>query len=141
MNSMTKQKVWYGELRTSRGNSIVIHDQALPEATPGRIYLYNSNRQAIIEYVKDIVEANLYDLDEASLKQAQKNYAEAWKNARSEFLNSQKNHVELTEEIASMPEKALATKNESLEEEYSENEETGTSDYDQDDWTDDEYEE
>ncbi|RYV00992.1 hypothetical protein SOPP22_19595 [Shewanella sp. OPT22] len=141
MNSMTKLKVWYGELRTSRGNSIVIHDQALPEATPGRIYLYNSNRHAIIEYVKDIVESNLYDLDDTSLKQAQKNYAAAWKDARIEFLNVQKDHLELTEEVASMPEKAVASPKKTIEEDFVEDEESDEVDYEQDEWNNDEYEE
>ena len=142
MNSMTKQKVWYGELRTSRGNSIVIHDQALPEATPGRIYLYNSNRNTIIEYVKDIVESNLYDLDETSLQQAQKNYADAWKAARSEFLQVQKGHVELTEEIASMPEKSVKSKtDEDIEPDFDEHEEALEDGFNQNEWSDDEYEE
>ncbi|MGB0893398.1 MAG: hypothetical protein ACPGUD_03255 [Parashewanella sp.] len=95
MNSMTKQPLWYGELRSPRGNAIVIHDQALPDASPGRIYLYNSNRQAIIEYVKDIVESNLHDLDEQALQQAKSQHSQAWTLARQEFINKQKGSIEL----------------------------------------------
>ncbi len=139
MNSMTKQKVWYGELRTPRGNSIVIHDQALPESVPGRIYLYNSNRQTIIEYVKDIVESNLYDLDDVGLDQARANYAEAWRNARDEFLNRQKGHLEITEEVAAMPEKELAVKAEV--DDVPDFDEAQESDFESEDWSNDEYQE
>ncbi len=141
MNSMSKQKVWYGELRSSRGNSIVIHDQALPEATPGRIYLYNSNRNTIIEYVKDIVESNLYDLDEASLRQARQNYAEAWKAARNDFLKSQKGHLQFTEEIASMPEKAAGNKTDAdPDKDFEEDEESLEDNFNRNEWNDNEYE-
>ena len=137
MNSMTKQKVWYGELRTSRGNSIVIHDQALPEASSGRIYLYNSNRQAIIEYVQDIVESNLHDLDEVSLKQAQKNYSDAWKSAKSDFLNQQKGHLERTEDVTTIPSKIIAHSDDISAANFDNTE----SDFDKNEWNDEEYEE
>ena len=41
MYNTTKTPIWYGELRTARGNAIVIHDKQFPEAKAGRIYLYN----------------------------------------------------------------------------------------------------
>lgn len=99
MNSMTKNQVWYGELRSARGNTIVIYDQDLPDASSGRIYLYNTNRQAIIEYVKEIVENNLHDLDTHSLKKAQDNYTEAWKGAKNEFLDQHKQHADLEDDV------------------------------------------
>ncbi len=68
MYNTAKKQVWYGELRTARGNAIVVHDNQLPEASPGRIYLFNSQRNAIIEYVEDIVKPNLHDLGEDEAK-------------------------------------------------------------------------
>ncbi|MCL1079722.1 hypothetical protein D5R81_16870 [Parashewanella spongiae] len=102
MNSMTKNQVWYGELRSSRGNTVVIYDKDLPEASSGRIYLYNTSRQAIVEYVKDIVENNLHDLDTSSLKKAQDNFTEAWKSAKNKFLEEHNKHVTLEEDVVSI---------------------------------------
>ena len=54
---------------------------------PPRTYLpIQSDRDAIIEYVEDIVKVNLYDLDEAALKAAEAKFSGAWKAA--EGLNS-----------------------------------------------------
>ncbi|RLV60592.1 hypothetical protein D5018_06495 [Parashewanella curva] len=136
MNSMDKKQLWYGELRTARGNTIVIHDQALPEASPGRIYLYNSTRESIIEYVKDIVENNLHDLDNDSLEKAQANYAEAWKQAKAEFMSKQKGNLDLSPEIA-----PVATKSDESIDIEEEPEITADVDDLRSDWTDEEYEE
>ncbi len=133
---MDKKQLWYGELRTARGNTIVIHDQALPEASPGRIYLYNSTRESIIEYVKDIVEHNLHDLDKDSLAKAQANYAEAWKQAKTEFMSKQKGNLDLNPEATS----TSAKSDESID---LDEEPEITADVDdlQNEWTDEEYEE
>lgn len=33
MYNTAKKQVWYGELRTSKGNAIVVHDNQLPDAS------------------------------------------------------------------------------------------------------------
>ncbi len=94
MYNTVKTPIWYGELRTARGNAIVIHDKQFPEASAGRIYLYNTQRDSIIEYAEEIVQHNLHDLDKASAKAAAETYGAAWNSARSEFMGKHEGWVE-----------------------------------------------
>ncbi|EDP99024.1 hypothetical protein [Shewanella benthica] len=94
MYNTTKTPVWYGELRTARGNAIVIHDKQFPEAKAGRIYLYNAVRDTIIEYAEEIVSGNLHDLDKAKIKAAEDAYGAAWDSARSEFMEKHQGWVD-----------------------------------------------
>ncbi|GIU52609.1 hypothetical protein TUM4249_23370 [Shewanella sp. KT0246] len=106
MYNTAKKQVWFGELRTSRGTSIVIHDNELPEASPGRIYLFNVNRNTIGEYVEDIVKVNLHELDSAQLETAKAEHDVAWLAARAEFMAKHEAHIELS----SVPDSAPVTK-------------------------------
>lgn len=103
MYNTAKKQVWYGELRTARGNAIVVHDNQLPEASPGRIYLFNSQRNAIIEYVEDIVKPNLHDLGEDEAKAAEREFGSAFKAVRSEFMQKQQARVNLNNVKDSAP--------------------------------------
>ena len=94
MYNTAKTPIWYGELRTARGNAIVIYDKQFPEASAGRIYLYNAQRDSIIEYAEEIVRNNLHDLDSASVKKAEETYGTAWSCARSEFMSKHEGWVE-----------------------------------------------
>lgn len=94
MYNTVKTAVWYGELRTSRGNAIVIHDKQFPEASAGRIYLYNAERDSIIEYAEEIVKNNLYDLDKEAEKAAEQAYGNAWNATRAEFMQKHEGWVE-----------------------------------------------
>ncbi|WP_299797274.1 hypothetical protein [uncultured Shewanella sp.] len=94
MYNTVKAAVWYGELRTSRGNAIVIHDKQFPEASAGRIYLYNAERDSIIEYAEEIVKNNLHDLNEEATKAAEDTYGKAWNAARAEFMKKHDGWVE-----------------------------------------------
>ena len=94
MYNTAKTPIWYGELRTASGSVIVIHDKQFPEASAGRIYLYNTQRDSIIEYAEDIVRNNLHDLDSASVKKAEETYGTAWSCARSEFMSKHEGWVE-----------------------------------------------
>ncbi|MCE9687604.1 hypothetical protein LZP73_15560 [Shewanella sp. AS16] len=95
MYNTAKKQLWFGELRTSKGNTIVVHDNQLPDAATGRIYLYNTDRDTIVEYVEDIVKVNLYDLDEAGVKAAEAKFGAAWKEARAQFMAKHQTRVEL----------------------------------------------
>ncbi|MCH1930306.1 hypothetical protein L9G16_08940 [Shewanella sp. A25] len=95
MYNTAKKQVWYGELRTSKGTAVVVHDNQLPEASPGRIYLYNTERDAIVEYVEDIVKVNLHELDDAGLKAAESKFSGAWKAARAQFMSKHQARVDL----------------------------------------------
>jgi hypothetical protein len=86
MYNTTKKQLWFGELRTSKGNTIVVHDNQLPEASPGRIFMYNTIRNKIVEYVEEIVKVNLHDLDEEQTNAAMAEFGDAWKAARAEFM-------------------------------------------------------
>ena len=95
MYNTAKKQVWYGELRTARGNAIVIHDNQLPEASAGRIYLYNAQRKAIVEYVEDLVKPNLHELSDEQLKAAESEFGGAWKSARAEFMQKHSARISL----------------------------------------------
>lgn len=88
MNSIEDIKAWYGELRTQKGNTIVIRDDHLPVARTGRIYLYNTERDAVIEYDETIVAPKLFPLDKAAQKKAESDYSQAWLDARELFLQA-----------------------------------------------------
>ncbi|GGI80122.1 hypothetical protein [Shewanella gelidii] len=87
MYNTAKKQVWYGELRTSRGNTVVIYDKQFPDATPGRVYFYNTQRDSIIEYAEDIVQANLHDLNSSETKAAEEEFGAAWEACRAEFMS------------------------------------------------------
>ncbi|MBV7317398.1 hypothetical protein [Shewanella sp. NIFS-20-20] len=131
MYNTAKKQVWFGELRTARGTSVVVHDNQLPDASPGRIYLFNTQRNAIIEYVEDIVKVNLHDLDGAALAAAQDEFGAAWKAARDVFMQKHRN----LEELEANAQVAPARKAKPQAEPEAEIEDLGD-DFD-DDWSDD----
>jgi hypothetical protein len=86
MNSIESIKTWYGELRTQKGNTVIIRDAQLPSAPTGRMYLYNADRDAIIEYDEAIVDSKLFPLDKDKQKQAEADFGQAWLAAKELFL-------------------------------------------------------
>lgn len=94
MYDISKKEIWYGELRTERGNTVLIYDGQFPEASAGRIYFYNTVRDQIIEYAEDIVKVNLHDLDDEAIKAAKKEFGKAWEAARSAFMEKHDGWVE-----------------------------------------------
>jgi hypothetical protein len=94
MYDTSKEPVWYGELRTARGNTILIHDKEFPEASAGRVYLYNAVRNAVIEYAEDIVKVNLHDLTDEELKAAKAEYDANWQVTRAAFMRQHSGWVE-----------------------------------------------
>ena len=86
MYNTAKKQLWFGELRTSQGNTIVVHDNQLPAASSGRIFMYNTIRNKIVEYVEEIVKVNLHDLDDDQTSAAMMEFGDAWKAARAEFM-------------------------------------------------------
>ncbi len=110
MYNTAKKQVWFGELRTSRGTSIVVHDNQLPDASPGRIYLFNVNRNTIGEYVEDIVKVNLHELETEQLQTVIAEHNAAWIAARSEFMVKHEAHIELS----SVPDSAPTTKSKAI---------------------------
>lgn len=78
--------VWYGELRATKGNTTVIRDDELPEANKGRIYLYNTERDAIIQYDENIVCEKLFPLDAEQAAQAKAEYQSQWEAAKKALV-------------------------------------------------------
>ncbi len=94
MNSINKNiETWYGELRTQRGNTIIIRDDHLPAANEGRIYLYNSDRNAIIEYDESIVVSKLFPLNEEEEVRAKAEYDKMWHDVQKKFIRSHKTRM------------------------------------------------
>jgi hypothetical protein len=81
---------WKGVLASSRGNSIVFRDASLPEAAPGRVYLYNADRGAVVEYVAEIVSAKLRDFTDAEAAALDAGIEKKWKTARDAFIREQR---------------------------------------------------
>lgn len=77
---------WYGKLETSSGTTKVIFDAKIT-APQGRIYLYNADRRAIVQYVEEKVRLVLKDVDKEEQKAIKKELEKEWKAARSEFLS------------------------------------------------------
>lgn len=77
---------WYGELRSTRGNTIVIRDSRLLPPVQGRIYLYNTERQALVQYDEKIVSDKLFELDPEQKKQVKKQFKADWEAAKKQLL-------------------------------------------------------
>jgi len=86
MNRIESIETWYGELRTQKGNTIIIRDDQLPLARTGRMYLYNTERDAIIEYDEAIVGPKLFALDKDKLEKAEADFGQAWLAAKEQFM-------------------------------------------------------
>ena len=107
MYNTAKKQLWVGELRTARGNTIVFQDSQLPEASTGRVYLYNTVRKTIVEYVEDIVKVNLHDLDDAQVKAALDQFGDAWKAVRAEFMLKHQARIDLSKVPDTAPPKKV----------------------------------
>jgi len=79
---------WYGDIRAARGNIIVIKDVQLPKANNGRIYLYNTQRGAFVEYDESIVSPKLFELDPEQTKEAKMQFQAGWEVAYKQFMRS-----------------------------------------------------
>lgn len=107
---MAKTVVWYGELRTKRGNTIVIKDDDLPQpATEGRVYLYNTEREEMVEYVETIVADKLFELDAEQQKAVEKQFGSGWESARKQLSKANGKPANDSEE-AETAQKAPASK-------------------------------
>lgn len=89
----SSKKPWFGELRTSAGNSVVIYDGNLPSPPSGRVLLYNVDRGDFLQYVLHIVKDKLFDLEGSELDDAMKLHQKNWKKARDKYLQSNRERV------------------------------------------------
>lgn len=86
MGASTKDTLWFGKLETKRNASVVIRDNSLPEALKGRMYLYNAERDQIVEYVEEIVGSKLRELSQTEIDSLGKELDKNFKAARKAFL-------------------------------------------------------
>ncbi len=88
MEKMKQNGVWYGEIRAARGNVVVIRDPQLPQANNGRIYLYNTQRSAFVEYDESIVTPKLFALVDQQKIDAENQFQADWDAAYKQFMRS-----------------------------------------------------
>jgi len=88
MSYESSKSVWYGKLKTSSSVSPVIFDPKLPHV-PGRVYLFNADRKAIVQYVREKVDALLEEFTDAELKGIKQDIDAEWKKARKAFMAAQ----------------------------------------------------
>ncbi len=84
---------WYGEIQSTKGKIIVIRDSELPPANKGRMYLYNVDRDAIIEYDEAIVSPKLVELSEEEKQHVQAKHQKSWEAARKQLIRT---HTKIT---------------------------------------------
>lgn len=93
MFKLSSKKPWFGELRTSAGNSVVVFDARLPSAPSGRVMLYNVDRGDFIQYVLNIVQDKLFELEGEELDSAMQKHQKNWKKARDKYLQNQRERI------------------------------------------------
>jgi hypothetical protein len=127
-------RAWY-ELQTKRGNTFVLQDSILPAANEGRIYLFNADRKAIVEYDKAIVADKLVLLDAQQQQQADADFGGDWESVSGNFLKahgvSRSNSTDKTSEDAE--EEPEASIDEASLEESSDSDDFDDDDFDDDD--------
>lgn len=81
---MAKTPLWCAYLEAGDRSSAVLRDERLETGNPNTIYLYNLNRDEILQYSRELVEPKLRELrdDESSLAEELKN---AYTKARRTF--------------------------------------------------------
>ncbi|HEX4975810.1 MAG TPA: hypothetical protein VFV48_07995 [Pseudomonadales bacterium] len=85
-NADTKE-LWYGLLKSKKGSTPVVFNPKLPEPPRNQLYLYNAEKDAVVVYVKEKVEALLVDYDSPeAVQQAEKDLKAKCKEACKEFL-------------------------------------------------------
>lgn len=77
--------VWYGKLKVGSETTPVVYDPLITPSIKGCIYLYNSDRDAIVQYTWDIVKGLLEDLDKNEKGTLKKSLDAKWKVARKKF--------------------------------------------------------
>lgn len=92
MYSKNNKSPWYGTLKTSRMDTIVIYDPELPEAPPGKVFLFNAQRGDFVQYVEEIVTKNLHELDDKAMQQAREKYKDAFKKASKQLKRQHKDY-------------------------------------------------
>ncbi len=81
MYNIKKLTTWFGKYQSKLGDIIVVHDRRIIPSDPSRIYLYHTGRDEFVEYIENIIAANLSDLSDEEALQAEKDYKQKWLDA------------------------------------------------------------
>lgn len=81
---MSDKHYWFGYLEAGEKSSPVLRDTRLETGDPDTLYLFNLNREAILEYKRAIIEPKLRGLN-GEEKSLSKRLKSAYIEARSEF--------------------------------------------------------
>ena len=85
MLTQDSKVVWYGKLKIDSKAIPVIYDPLLVPSIKGCVYLYNSERDDIVQYTWQIVQKLLVDVDKAEKSTMKKALEAKWKSARRRF--------------------------------------------------------
>lgn len=77
--------VWYGKLKLDDRETPVVYDPLLVPSIKGCIYLYNLERDTIVQYTWNIVQKLLVDVDKNEMSALKKSVDAKWKAARKRF--------------------------------------------------------
>ena len=91
-----KSKIWYGYLEAGTKSSPVLMDPKLDTGNPNTLYLYNLNRDKILEYQRLVIEPKLRELNgkESDLAEELK---KAFNKARKDFTPRRSSSKVLTD--------------------------------------------
>ena len=68
-----------------KGDAVVIWDPLLPPASTGKVLLYNTGKDKLIEYVEEIVQPKLRDLTAGEMENMEAKFGARWLEVRSEY--------------------------------------------------------
>lgn len=83
--------VWYGKLKIDDREIPVVFDPLLVPSIKGCIYLYNLERDTIVQYTWNIVQKLLVDVDKNEKTALKKMVDPKWKAARKRFTKGRIN--------------------------------------------------
>jgi hypothetical protein len=83
--------VWYGKLKIDDRETPVVFDPLLVPTIKGCIYLYNMERDTIVQYTWNIVQKLLLDVDKNEKTALKKAVDPKWKAARKRFTKGRIN--------------------------------------------------
>ncbi len=90
MNPESVTRKWYGKLETPEFSTPVIFDPNLPGMPTGQVYLYNSQRDAIVPYQWQTVQQYLRELDAQERQEVQRELGDRWRAVRRSYLKNRK---------------------------------------------------
>ncbi len=69
-----------------KGDTVVIWDPVLPKASTGKLFLYHTGKERLIEYVEEIVCPKLRDLTQREMRNARQEFSGRWEQIRVHYL-------------------------------------------------------